>query len=145
LPLSTTPLVTYTWFDRSSSCYKSSPAEKECTMRFPRFRIFTWVILAINAIFLIWIIVGISTRPNPDDTASNVGTAIGAGLIIGLWVAADLILGILWLITKPKTRDCPVCGRTVKRGQMECKGCGYDFAQAARFNHEGGQSPPSPA
>lgn len=113
-------------------------------MRFPRFRIFTWVILAINAIFLVWIIGGVATRPNPEDTASNVGTAIGAGLIIGLWVAADLILGILWLITKPKTRDCPACGRTVKRGQMECKGCGYDFAQAARFN-QGGQTPPRTA
>lgn len=105
-------------------------------MRFPRFRIFTWVILAVNALFLIWIIEGIATRPSPTDTAANVGTAIGVGLIIGLWVAADVILGILWLVTKPKTRDCPACGRTVKRGQMECKGCGYDFAQAARTAQE---------
>ncbi|TWF94984.1 hypothetical protein FHU35_13705 [Saccharopolyspora dendranthemae] len=101
-------------------------------MRFPRFRIFTWVILAINAIFLIWIIEGISTRTNPTDAAANVGTAIGAGLVIGLWVASDVILGVLWLITKPKTRDCPACGRTVKRGQTQCKHCGYDFAQSAR-------------
>lgn len=101
-------------------------------MRFPRFRIFTWVILAVNVIFLIWIIDGIATRPDPTSAAANVGTAIGVGLVIGLWVAADVILGILWLITKPKVRDCPACGRAVKRGQMECKGCGYDFAQAAR-------------
>lgn len=105
-------------------------------MRFPRFRVFTWVILAINAIFLIWIIGGVATRPDPTDTAANVGTAIGAGLIIGLWVAADVILGILWLITKPSTRDCPACGRAVKRGQMECKGCGYDFAHAARSTRD---------
>lgn len=109
-------------------------------MRFPRFRFFTWIILVINAIFLIWIITGIANRPDPTDTAANVGTAIGVGLIIGLWVAADVILGILWLITKPRTRDCPACGRSVKRGQMECKGCGYDFAQAARSAREA-QSP----
>lgn len=101
-------------------------------MRFPRFRIFTWVILAVNAIFLIWIIEAIATRPDPTNTAANVGTAIGAGLVIVLWAAADVILGILWLITKPRTRDCPACGRVVKRGQTDCKGCGYDFAQAAR-------------
>ncbi|GAB3676378.1 zinc ribbon domain-containing protein [Saccharopolyspora tripterygii] len=105
-------------------------------MRFPRFRIFTWVILVINAIFLIWIIGGISTPTNPTDTAANVGVAIGVGLIIGLWVAADVILGVLWLITKPKTRDCPACGRAVKRGQTQCGHCGYDFAQSTRFAHD---------
>ena len=111
-------------------------------MHFPRFRIFTWIILAINALFLVWIIVGAASRPAATNTtcnsldlqtcqaASDVGTAIGVGLIIGLWVAADVILGILWLITKPKTRDCPACGRAVKRGKLNCKGCGYDFTQA---------------
>ncbi|SFS65271.1 hypothetical protein [Saccharopolyspora flava] len=111
-------------------------------MRFPQLRVFTWVILVINAIFLVWVIGGIASRPNPDDPAANVGTAIGVGLVIGLWVAADVILGILWLVTKPRTRDCPACGRTIKRGQMTCKSCGYDFAQAARFLQGDKQSPP---
>ncbi|WP_406691989.1 hypothetical protein REH65_08335 [Saccharopolyspora sp. ID03-671] len=58
------------------------------------------------------------------------------------WVAGDVILGILWLVTKPRTRDCPACGRTIKRGQMTCKSCGYDFAQAARFLQSDKQRPP---
>jgi hypothetical protein len=113
------------------------------TMRFPRFRVFTWIILAINVLFLIWIIGGASSAADNCDgqvgdalEACQAGTAVGAGigvaLIIGLWVAVDLILGILWLITRRKTRDCPVCGNDVKRGQTRCKKCGHDFAQAAQ-------------
>src|SRR3954453_19209344 len=108
--------------------------------RFPRFRVFTWIILAINVLFLIWIIGGTSSAADNCDgevgdalSACEAGTAIGAGIgaamIIGLWVAVDIILGIIWLITRPKTRDCPVCGDYVKRGQTRCKKCGHDFAQ----------------
>jgi hypothetical protein len=111
-------------------------------LRFPRFRVFTWIILAINVLFLIWIIGGTSSAADNCDgkvgdalSACQAGTAIGAGIgaamIIGLWVAVDIILGIIWLITRPKTRDCPVCGDDVKRGQTRCKKCGHDFAQAA--------------
>jgi hypothetical protein len=101
-----------------------------------KFRIFTWVILAVNVLFLVWIITGISGNASDpactaNATACQVGTGIGALLIVFLWVAADVILGILWLVTKPKTRDCPACGRGIKRGVMVCKGCGFDFAQAA--------------
>lgn len=109
----------------------------------PRFRVFTWIILAVNAFALLYIILSAATRPGPTNCgtlsaqtctdAYNAGSAIGIGLLIGLWVAADVILGIIWLITKPKTRDCPACGRNVKRGQMVCKKCGYNFAQAAQY------------
>jgi hypothetical protein len=121
-------------------------------MHFPRFRVFTWIILAINVLFLIWIITGIASNNSTAadcgsldraacEAAENVGTAIGVGLIVGLWVAADVILGVLWLITRRKTRDCPACGRTVKRGQLQCKSCGYDFGQAARAAQQPPVSP----
>lgn len=107
----------------------------------PRLRVFTWIILAINALFLVWIIAGIVGRPAAADcgtlsaelcdTAGQVGTVIGVGLIVGLWVTTDVILGILWLITQRKTRDCPQCGHNVKRGQQQCKRCGYSFVQSA--------------
>jgi hypothetical protein len=35
---------------------------------------------------------------NGLNTASDVGTTIGVGLVIGLWVAADVILGLTWLV-----------------------------------------------
>ena len=116
-------------------------------MHFPRFRVFTWIILAINLIFLIWIITGSASSGSTTakscagetgqalqtcQDAGHIGTAIGVGLIIALWVAADVILGILWLVTRRKGRDCPVCGNSVKRGQTQCRKCGHDFALAAQ-------------
>lgn len=75
-------------------------------------RVFTWIILGINVIFLIWIIAGVSSVSSGKcdatmtvaacNSAKAVGGGIGALLIIFLWVAADVILGILWLVTRKK-------------------------------------------
>jgi hypothetical protein len=109
----------------------------------PPWRIMTYVVLLFNLIMLIWVIAGAASgsgQPTDCGTldaqtcndAQNVGTAIGVGLLIGLWVAGDIILGILWLVTNhKKSRDCPVCGRDVKKGLTVCRGCGYDFRTAA--------------
>jgi hypothetical protein len=75
--------------------------------------IFRWVFLAIQAIFLIWIITGGSSAADNCDgkvgdalEACQAGTAVGAGigimLIIVLWVAVDVILGITYLIVRKK-------------------------------------------
>jgi len=99
----------------------------------------TWIVLAFNVIMLIWVIAGASTASGqPKDcgsldaqtcnAASDAGTAIGVSLLIFLWVAGAVILGITWLVTRP-SRHCPTCGRGVKRGRVVCKNCGYDFRQ----------------
>jgi hypothetical protein len=75
--------------------------------------IFRWVFLAIQVLFLVWIISGIAG--NSDSCADQagdaldacqagtaVGTGIGVALIIGLWVAVDVILGITYLIIRKK-------------------------------------------
>jgi len=130
-------------------------------MHFPRFRIFTWIILIINVLFLIWIITGISSRPSATaancqsldlktcQAANDAGTGIGVFLIIFLWVAADIILGIIWLITRKKTRDCPTCGHSVRKGVTTCPKCGTDFRQLygapqqqQQYTQSGGQYPP---
>lgn len=107
----------------------------------PRLRPFTWIILAINVLFLVWIIRGTASAgsqpcppglsPEACTAASQVGTGIGAALIIALWVAVDIILGILWLITRPKRRDCRVCGYSAKRGVTTCTHCNTPFATTA--------------
>ena len=71
--------------------------------------IFPWIFLAIQIFFIIWLVTGISGAN--DNCVGEVGqaletcqagTAVGAGigafLIIGLWVAVDVILGIGYLI-----------------------------------------------
>jgi ribosomal protein L37AE/L43A len=34
---------------------------------------------------------------------------------------------IIWLVTNKNQRECPKCGRRVKRGLTECAKCGYQF------------------
>lgn len=91
-----------------------------------RKRIFMWTFLAIQALFVLWLVVGLATAHTTPDAASvasgclhgawqglfksqhdcmvhyasglkqagEAGTAIGAGIIVALWVALDVILGI---------------------------------------------------
>jgi hypothetical protein len=90
---------------------------------------------------LIWVIAGAATASHPGancvqqlgsqacQDATNAGVAIGVSLLIMLWVFGDIILGVLWFVTRG--RSCQVCGRSVRRGLVACKGCGYDFRVGA--------------
>ena len=105
----------------------------------PRWRKMTWTIWAVNALFLVWIIGGVSDRASKDCrpgdelciNASDAGTGIGVALIIMLWFVVFVVLALVWLMTRPKNRTCPVCGNEVKKGLTKCSGCGHDFASAA--------------
>jgi Protein of unknown function (DUF2510) len=103
-----------------------------------RRRVFLWVFLAIQALFIIWIIFGLhsaagSSNPAADAArycangqwyplfksqadctqhyggaladAKDAGTAIGVGLVIALWVAVDVILGISYGIYRLARRS----------------------------------------
>ncbi|WP_405759628.1 hypothetical protein OG234_14285 [Streptomyces sp. NBC_01420] len=73
-----------------------------------RHRIFLWFFLAVQALFLVLVIVGAGSNDDSSckgmagdalktcQDAGDVGTTIGVGLIIGLWAAVDLILGITY-------------------------------------------------
>jgi hypothetical protein len=96
----------------------------------------TWLIWIVNALFLLWIIVGVSDRASEDCPpgdelcidASDAGTGIGVALIIILWFFVFIVLALVWLMTRPKHRTCPVCGHDVKKGLTKCGNCGHDFA-----------------
>jgi hypothetical protein len=107
----------------------------------------TWVIWIVNALFVVWIIAGVADRPSKDcandpdvlngvisqsacEDASDVGTSIGVVLIIVLWFFVFVALALVWLMTRPSKRTCPVCGEEVKKGRTTCKKCGHDFAAA---------------
>jgi hypothetical protein len=123
----------------------------------PKWRPFSWVILIINILFLIWVIAGIaSSSGTPKDcgtlsaadcnNAQAVGTGIGVAIIIVFWAFVDVILGVLWLVTRPrgKTRPCPVCGTDVKKGVTVCPSCGYNFATGAQTTPGTPPTPPTP-
>lgn len=80
-----------------------------------RKRVFMWFFLAVQAIFLIWIITGASSSGGATakscagqvgqalqtcQDASHVGTGIGVALIIILWCVVDVILGITYLVVR---------------------------------------------
>jgi hypothetical protein len=101
-------------------------------------RKFTWFILVLQILFIVWIIAGVSG--NADNCAGEVGdalelceagtavgTGIGVGIIIFLWAFVDIILGLIWLITNRGQRDCPACGNSVKKGRTSCQKCGYNY------------------
>ena len=77
-------------------------------------RPFSWVILVINAAFLVFSIVGAQTKAAATNcgsldaatctSAGQVGKGIGIVLIIVIWLVVDFLLLILWLITRPRQR-----------------------------------------
>lgn len=129
-------------------------------------RIFLWVFLAIQVIFLVLVIVQLSGNTSPAHSqvaagclhgnwqglfssqadclkhyrvgladAGNLGKGIGAGLIIGLWVAVDVILGVSYLIYRLAHRprvvvspDCTVltgpAPATASPAMFTCPNCG---------------------
>lgn len=75
-------------------------------------KVFPWIFLAVQSAFLLWVIVGGGAAQNVSchgldaescKMARDAGTTIGIGLIIGLWVAVDVILALsyaAYLFTK---------------------------------------------
>ncbi|MGW6056310.1 hypothetical protein [Streptomyces sp. NPDC055189] len=79
------------------------------TRKRPRW--FMWAFLALQVVFLLWVIFGVrSGAGTPDDcgtldtrtcnAAENTGTAIGVGLVILLWAVVDIILGITYAVVR---------------------------------------------
>lgn len=91
-------------YDQPWPPYNPDPLEQAPAPR--KRRVFPWVFLAIQVLFLAWVIAGAagghSTAAGCHDpylthqecaSAAEAGTAIGAGIVIAFWVAADVILG----------------------------------------------------
>lgn len=117
-------------------------------MRPWRWRKMTWVLNLWNLLFVVWIIAGVGDRASkncaPGDelciNASDVGTGIGVAMIVVLWFVGFIVLSLVWFMTRPRHRQCPRCGEDVKKGQMACKACGYDY-NAALTPAEGAAHP----
>lgn len=81
-----------------------------------RRRIFLWVFLAIQALFVIWLVTAIATNRHASNCGSldastcqsayDAGKAIGVGVILVFWVIVDAIVGggyaIYRLARRPK-------------------------------------------
>lgn len=70
-------------------------------------RIFLWVFMVIQALFIVWIISGAMSASGQAggcegldaqtcNAASDVGTGIGVALIVGLWLVVDFLLAVIY-------------------------------------------------
>jgi hypothetical protein len=90
--------------------YQQAPAPRK------RRRVFVWVFLAIQVLFIAWVIAGAASGHGAAASchdqylthaqcanASEAGTAIGVGIIIVFWAVADVILGVsygIWRLAR---------------------------------------------
>ncbi|MFJ9848549.1 hypothetical protein [Streptomyces sp. NPDC101150] len=82
-------------------------------------RVFMWVFLAVQVLFLIWIIAGAASGGGSDNSicqgltgsayhdcvdagtnGAQLGTAIGVGLIVAFWAAVDFIMVTVWAVVR---------------------------------------------
>ena len=113
----------------------------------PHWRKMTWALIIWCALILVWAIAGGAHAHDQTlqsclnqgvltaqecRNAVDPGTGIGVAAVLGIGFFGFVFLAIVWLMTRPKGRDCPVCGSFVKRGKTRCASCEYDFAAAAR-------------
>ena len=90
-------------------------------------RIFGWVIIALNAYFFISYFMSVDTSPTADNTATGIGF-----VFLIFWLAImNTFLYVLYRITGGKKRECPACGKNVKKGSTVCSSCNFDFMKAA--------------
>jgi hypothetical protein len=71
-------------------------------------RIFMWVFLAVQVLYLVWIIGGASAAGSSASCngldaqtchdATAVGTGLGVAMIVMLWFFTDLFLGIAYAV-----------------------------------------------
>jgi uncharacterized protein DUF2510 len=119
-----------------------------------RWRKMTWVVLVWNVLMVAWIVIAVANDHTTGcgrlsqrlcDDGTTAGDVIGAGIIVAICLIGDIILGILWLVTKGNRHPCPACGLHVKAGAVQCRKCGYDFRFAAPASSVAPSDPPPTA
>jgi hypothetical protein len=82
-------------------------------------RVFMWVFLVVQALFLIWLISSLTGQKDAVDAtctgltgtdltdcqdAAGAGAAVGSGiaffLVLFLWTMVDVILGVIYMVTR---------------------------------------------
>jgi len=106
-------------------------------MRRPHWRKMTWVLIIWSGLIVLWVISGANAASHScaknhiAGETCNAATGLGIAVILFIGFIGFVFFSLIWLMSKPKRRDCPVCGEKVKRGLTVCPSCNHDFAAAA--------------
>lgn len=101
-----------------------------------RLRKMTWVLIVWSTLILLWAFGGGAASECGDkrtqlaQDACDAGTGLGVLVILFIGFIGFVFLSLIWFMSRPKGRDCPVCGEVVKKGRTVCPDCGHDFAAA---------------
>lgn len=102
------------WTDHVQSVAQAAPIAE--APRAKKKRVFLWVFMVVQVLFIIWIVAGISGGSGtPDDCgsldaelcndASDVGTGIGVFLVFVFWVIVDFLLAVTYGIYRLAKRN----------------------------------------
>lgn len=103
-------------------------------MKLPRWRKATWALVVWTVLIALWMIAGVagndcaSEATDLNQSACEAGTGIGVAIIGLFGFFGFVFFALIWLMTRPKNRQCPRCGNDVKKGVMACRSCGFDFS-----------------
>lgn len=79
----------------------------------PRWRKATWALVIFSVLMLIWIVGGVSATSNncagmtgteleTCQAATAIGGGIGVTFLIIIWFVGFIVLGLIWLMSRPK-------------------------------------------
>lgn len=74
-------------------------------------KIIKWIFILFNLLMIVWLVGGTmsagevlnSAASEAERAGAAIGTGLGVSMILGLWVIGDIIIGILVLLTRPKS------------------------------------------
>jgi hypothetical protein len=121
-------------------------------MRFiPRWRKATWAVVIWTVLMVLWAVsasamsttdvCSTATYTDACQAGATIGKGIAVTLIFVIWFLGFIVFSLIWLMSRPQRRLCPVCGEQVKKGLMACPKCGYNFAQASSVRAAGPGAP----
>lgn len=117
-------------------------------MRFlPKWRKATWALVAFNVLMLVWLVSGLGAvgdtpcdptlDPELCDAATAVGAGIGVTLLIILWFIGFVVLGLVWLMSRPKD-NVTIYGPDGQEVRVSEKEARRRVSKGWRYQREGG-------
>lgn len=100
------------------------------TKQMKSLRPFAWVIIGLNVYFLYALSKGVYDIGYEGGGDTAVGIYVFMSLIV--WAVVNVVLYVLYRVTGGRKRECPACGRVVKKGLTVCPTCNFDFMKAAK-------------
>jgi hypothetical protein len=69
-----------------------------------RRHVFRWIFLAIQAVFVVLVITGNASASGQATESGRVGVSVGVLVIVFLWLAVTVVLGVTWLVLRATRR-----------------------------------------